>query len=212
MKHSPSDPYTGPVHHYVALMMQALGLDMTDPNMEDTPERIGRMYFQLFRNVGKEFEGWTVFPNEVVAEVMGISKEHPISQERRNNQIIMLDNIHFVSTCSHHFLPFVGKAWVLYIPDKVLVGASKPARCIEHYAAMPQIQENLCGDVLSSFVKHAKPLACMVMMRAIHQCMSCRGVNQYGNAGMTNSAIHGVFLSDSSAKAEALEMIKISMM
>ena len=173
--------------------IEAMGLDLTDPNLQETPARMARMYVELFRNVGKEYEGWKVFPN------------------KDTDQIIMGDNIHFTSTCSHHFLPFVGKAWLLYIPGETVVGLSKLSRVVEHYAARPQIQENLGTDILQNFVKHIKPKAFMIMIRAIHQCMSCRGVKQYAGAGMTTSAIHGEFTTDASAKAEALQMIAMSM-
>ncbi len=188
MDNSPSEK------HIRNFLEQGLGLDLNDPNLKGTPERIARMYGkEFFKGVDKEFEGLTVFPND-----------------EKYDEIVLLDNIHFVSVCSHHFLPFSGLAWVAYIPNKSVVGASKPSRVITHYASRPQLQENLCQQVVSFLEEQLKPKGVMVVMRAIHGCMSNRGINQYAGAGMLTSAIRGVFKSDKSAKDEAFNLIKLS--
>jgi len=177
------------------ILVNGLGLDMTDANLKDTPERVAKMLCrELLSNIDGEFDGYTSFPNED-----GYS------------QIVMIDNIHFVSMCSHHFLPFEGKAWILYIPDKLLPGASKAARVVEFYAQRPQLQERLGHQILNNFVEKMQPLGCMVYIRAIHQCMRCRGVKQYSGAGMSTSALKGVFDKEPVARNEALDMIKMSM-
>lgn len=181
--------------HFKALMKEGLGSDLTDPNLTGTPERIARMYAELFQGENKEFDGLTTFPNA-----------------ENYDQIVLLDNIHFVSMCSHHFLPFAGLAWVAYIPDKKVLGASKPARVIKHYGARPQLQENLCEQVVNYLQTELAPKGVMVVMRAIHGCMSNRGINQYGGSGMVTSALRGVFKEEKSVKDEALDLIKMSIM
>lgn len=181
--------------HFRDLMEKGLGSDLNDPNLKGTPERIARMYGEFFKGENCDFEGLTVFPND-----------------EKYDEIVLLDNIHFVSMCSHHFLPFYGLAWVAYIPNDKVVGASKPARVITHYAARPQLQENLCQQVVNYLEKELKPKGLMLVMRAIHGCMSNRGVNQYAGAGMLTSAVRGVFKSDKSAKDEAMNLIKMSIM
>lgn len=177
-----------------SIICDGLGLDLSDPNLCNTPRRVARMYCQeFFKNVGKEFTKVTCFPAPAVSR-----------------DIIMFDNIDFVSCCSHHFLPFVGRAWVLYIPKDKIVGASKPARIIEHYSKRPQLQETLCRDVLDCFTQHVEPEGAMVFMRAIHHCMSCRGAKQSQKAGMTTSSVYGCFLSDSSLEMKGLDMVKLS--
>jgi GTP cyclohydrolase I len=176
------------------LIREGLGLDLSDPNLTNTPLRIAKMYCrEFFQNVGVDFDGVTCFP-----------------APSESRDIIMFDNIDFVSICSHHFLPFTGRAWMLYIPKHKIVGASKPARIISHYSKRPQLQEVLCQDVLQCFNRHVQPEGSMVYMRAIHQCMSCRGAKQTQKAGMTTSAVSGVFLSVSTLELKALEMIKLS--
>lgn len=181
--------------HFRDLMEKGLGSDLTDPNLKGTPERIARMYSEFFKGEGIDFDGLTVFPND-----------------EKYDEIILLDNIHFVSMCSHHFLPFHGLAWVAYIPNDKIIGASKPARVISHYAARPQLQENLCQQAINYLEKELKPKGLMLVMRAVHGCMSNRGVNQYAGAGMLTSVVRGVFKSDKLAKDEALDLIKMSIM
>ena len=180
--------------HFGKILQEGLGLDISDPNLLETPKRISRMYHEIFKGLGSEFSDFKAFPNE-----------------KNYQQLVMLDCIHFVSWCSHHFLPFEGLAWIGYIPDKVLIGASKPARLVDHYASRPQLQENLCHDVINSFDKAIKPRGTIVAMRALHGCMRCRGVKQTGGSGMITSALSGVLRSDSKAREEAMRYIMISL-
>ena len=84
------------IRHIFTLILHKLGMNPDDPNLKDTPQRIGKMYVELFANIDGEFDDYRCFPND-----------------KKYNQIIMVDNIHFTSMCSHHFLPFSGKAWIL---------------------------------------------------------------------------------------------------
>ena len=181
--------------HFGKILEEGLGLDLSDPNLIETPTRITRMYQEIFKGIGSEFNDLKAFPNE-----------------KNYQQLIMLDCIHFVSWCSHHFLPFEGLAWVGYIPDKYLIGTSKPARLVDHYASRPQLQENLCHDVIERFDNVIKPKGTIVAMRALHGCMRCRGVKQTGRSGMITSALSGVLLKDNKAVSEAMDWIKISLM
>jgi GTP cyclohydrolase I len=175
---------------YTALR-DGMGLDLSDPNLIDTPKRIAKMWCNEFCcNVGVEFDDYSCFPND---------KEY--------DQIIVSDTIEFVSMCSHHFLPFSGKAWIAYMPVKKLVGASKMTRVTKHYAARPQLQENLCHEILHNFVKKVEPSACMIIMKAVHGCMSCRGVNQ-PNQKMITSAVYGK-AKEMSFKNEVFNLINL---
>ena len=177
------------------LIRDGLELDIHDPNLKDTPNRIAKMYCrEWFKGVDKDFTDFKSFPNS-----------------EKYKQIIMSDRIHFTSICSHHFLPFTGLAWVSYIPHDTLIGASKMSRLVEHYSSRPQLQENLTHQVLNSLVGGIKPEGAMVVMRAVHSCMTCRGAKQTNNAGFQTSALHGSFY-ELEVKMEALELIKLSLM
>jgi GTP cyclohydrolase I len=96
--------------------------------------------------------------------------------------------IDFHSTCAHHLLPFSGQAYVAYIPDRKLVGASKLPRVVEHFARMLQIQERLGRQVAEFIHEEAEARLVIVLMSAIHLCMRCRGVKQQ-NTKMITTAV-----------------------
>ena len=180
----------------IELFLQQMGLDLTDPNLKRTPERIVKMYNEellLNRNKKPGKKLIKSFPNE---------KEY--------DEIILLDNIPFVSLCSHHFLPFPGLAWLAYVPNNRLAGASKPARVIDFFAKKPQLQENLASEVVEYFNKQIKPIGVMLVMRAVHGCMSCRGAKTGENAGMITSITRGCFRENMETRMEALDLIKLS--
>jgi len=172
-------------------LSQGLGLDLTDPNLAETPQRIARMYEELFAGVGKEFDGFTLFPNT-----------------KNYDELIISERIDFVSVCSHHFLPFQGSAFFGYIPDRYVVGLSKLARVVCHYAKRPQLQENLTHEIMDCFIKKVKPLGAMLILRAYHSCQSIRGAKQ-SNAIMTTSAVRGVIKTDVKARQEMLAVIAL---
>lgn len=168
-----------------------MGLDMSDPNLKDTPKRIAKMWCNEFcKNVGVEFDSYSSFPND-----------------HEYDEIVVSDTIEFVSMCSHHFLPFYGKGWIAYMPDKKLVGLSKMSRALQHYAARPQLQENLCKQVIDNFVEHVEPQACMVILKAVHGCIACRGAMQ-PNQKMITSAVYGK-AKELSFKTEVFNLINL---
>ncbi len=178
------------------VISEGLGLDLSDPNLKDTPNRIARAYCQeFFENTGKEPEGnlLKTFPNN-----------------HHYDEIIMFDNIPFTSMCSHHFLPFSGLAWFLYIPNELLLGASKPARTIEFFTKQPLLQEHLSHLISTFLQEEVKPLGTMLVMRAVHSCMACRGVKTGLSSGMTTSQTTGYFRS-TPTKMEALQLIQLSL-
>ena len=180
-------------HLFHRLMVEGLGLDLNDPNLIGTPARVAKMYCkEFFVNVGEEFTDFALSQNHY-----------------EYDQIIALERIHFTAICAHHFLPFTGLCWVLYVPNTHLVGASKPARLVNHYASRPQLQENLCHEVAHAFWDYVEPHGVMVVMKGIHDCMKCRGVKQYAGAGMATSVVLGSFMDDPSLKAEGLSLIQL---
>jgi len=176
-------------------ILQQMGLDISDPNLKETPARLTKMFqTEFLLNANK-------IPD-------GIIKSFP--NEKNYDEIVLMDNIPFVSLCSHHFLPFPGLAWFAYIPDRSLIGASKPSRVIEFFSKKPQLQENLAAEVVNYFIKETNPKGVMLVMRAIHGCMSCRGAKTGDNAGMITSITRGSFRDNMETRIEALDLIKLS--
>ena len=172
-------------------VMEALRLDLNDPNLKDTPKRVAKMFTnELFVNIGRKApEGITVFPND-----------------KNYNQMIIDTKIEFNSTCAHHFLPFKGVAHIGYIPKNELVGISKLSRIVDFYSKKPQSQENLTEEITSFIENKLKPQGVMVVLEAEHFCKSIRGIKKPGSL-MITSSIRGAFKKQET-KNEFLELIK----
>ena len=157
-------------------IIELLGLDMADPNLVETPERVAKMYLELFAGLSEGAEPRvTFFPNE-----------------ERYTSMVMEKDIPFYSLCSHHFVPFYGHAHVAYIPNESIVGLSKMARIVEFYARRPQLQERLTEQIASFMAEKLDPQGVMVVVEARHLCVEMRGVKKPGALTVT-SAIRGIF-------------------
>ena len=108
------------------------------------------------------------------------------------DEMVVLKNIEFFSTCEHHMLPFYGKAHVAYIPNGSIVGISKLARLVEVFSRRLQIQERLTTQIADSLMDIIMPIGCGVVIEAKHFCMVSRGVNKQ-NSIMETSTLRGIF-------------------
>ena len=153
-----------------------LGLDLSDPNLVETPDRVAKMYLEMFRGLAEGAEPKiTVFPNDERYAAMVIEKDIP-----------------FYSLCSHHFVPFYGHAHLAYIPNDKIVGLSKMPRIVEFYAQRPQLQERLTEQIAGFLEEQLAPQGVMVVIEARHLCVEMRGVKKPGALTVT-SAIRGIF-------------------
>jgi GTP cyclohydrolase I len=188
MTHSAEDENTPPwlrgdnrakaeeISGHFAEIMRVLDLDLDDPHLRETPARVGRMYLEIFRGLKEQSEpAITCFPNS----------------EGYSNMVIVKD-IDFFSVCSHHMIPFFGKAHIAYIPGKQIVGLSKIARIVEFYARRPQLQERLTEQVVDYIEQKLQPMGAIAVVEARHLCMEMRGVEKSG-ALTTTSALRGCF-------------------
>ena len=141
----------------VKLLLEGIGEDAEREGLKETPERIARMYEEIYGGI-----------EEDAAE--HLKKTFHVD----NNEIVMEKDITFYSTCEHHLLPFYGKAHIAYIPDGKVVGLSKLARTVEAFARRLQIQEQLTGQIADALMEHLKPKGVLVMIEAEHMCMTMR--------------------------------------
>lgn len=123
------------------------------------------------------------------------------------DQVVILKDIDFASVCSHHLLPFIGKANIGYIPSDKLCGISKLARVVNKYASRPQIQERLTQQIADFIEDQLNPIGVIVVLKAQHQCMTIRGVRK-PNSVMITSALKGLFKEDGKARAEFMSLIQ----
>lgn len=162
----------------IQLIIEGIGEDAGREGLLETPDRIARMYEEIFGGIGQD------------------AKE-PLGKTfaAKDNRMVLEKDITFYSTCEHHFMPFYGKAHVAYIPDGRVVGLSKLARTVEIYAKRPQLQEQLTAQVADALMEYLKPKGAMVMIEAEHLCMTMRGVKKPGSKTMT-FVCRGVFEED----------------
>jgi GTP cyclohydrolase I len=161
---------------HIGAVLDLLHLDRNDPNLHATPDRVARMYLEMFHGLREGAEpAITTFPNE-----------------EGYSSMVMERDIPFYSMCAHHFVPFYGHAHIAYIPKNHIVGLSKIPRILEFYAKRPQIQERLTEQVADFLWHHLDPLGAMVVVEARHLCVEMRGVKKPGALTVT-SAIRGCF-------------------
>jgi GTP cyclohydrolase I len=118
----------------------------------------------------------------------------------------MVGPISVTALCSHHVLPWLGTAWVGYLPDGKICGLSKLARIVEFYARQLTLQERVTQEVADALDQHLRPKGVMVVIKATHGCMTMRGVEE-PDAETVTSAVRGVFLNEPSARQEFLALM-----
>jgi GTP cyclohydrolase I len=121
------------------------------------------------------------------------------------DEMVLARGIPFRSVCEHHLLPFLGVAHVGYLPGERIVGLSKLARVVENFAAAPQVQERLTGQIAGWLDAELAPRGVGVVLDAEHMCMSLRGVRAVGTRTRT-SALRGLIRDDARTRAEFLAL------
>lgn len=174
----------------VELILEGIGEDKNREGLLETPDRIARMYEEIFAGLEQE-------PTEILSKTFTSD----------NNEMVIEKDIVFYSTCEHHFMPFYGKAHVAYIPNGKVVGLSKLARAVEVYAKRPQIQEQLTTQVADALMEHLGAKGVVVMMEAEHMCMTMRGIKKTGSKTVT-FAMRGAFEENESLVNRFLAMVK----
>ena len=167
-------------------MLKALGQDVDDESIRDTPGRVARAYAEMLTPT--HFDART-FPNDEKYDELVVSRDIP-----------------FQSLCEHHLLPFVGVAHVAYLPNDRILGLSKLARVVELFSRRLQVQERLTQQVANWLVDEVNPRGCGVVMEAEHMCMSVRGVRAPGAKTVT-SALRGTLRDDQRTRQEFLSLV-----
>jgi GTP cyclohydrolase IA len=174
----------------VRLVFEGLGLDPTAPAIRDTPERVARMYDEIFA-------GLVVDPSEVLDVVF----------EEGHDELVLIRDIPFASICEHHLIPFVGRAHVGDLPNTAgqVTGLSKLARLVDLVARRPNLQERITTTIADTLEKALSPRGVMVIIEAEHLCMTMRGVRKPGAMTVT-SAVRGLMRDDARTRAEAMSL------
>jgi GTP cyclohydrolase IA len=172
-------------------ILLAIGEDPERDGLLSTPSRVARMY----------------------AETMAGLDEDPAAHletafDAGHDEMVMVRDIPFASTCEHHLVPFIGVAHVAYIPgdEGMITGLSKIARLVDGFARRPQVQERLTMQIADALGDALKPNGVLVVLEAEHLCMSIRGVKKPGALTVT-SAVRGHFRDDARSRAEAMGFV-----
>lgn len=162
-------------------LLTALGIDLTDPSLVETPRRMADALTEMTSPA--EFE-LTTFPNE-----------------ERYDELVLVEDIPVHSLCEHHMLPFSGIAHIGYLPGERILGLSKFARMVDWHARRPQTQERLTRQVAVALDDALAPRGIGVVISAEHMCMTLRGARVPGTA-TTTSALFGRLREDPRSRSE----------
>ena len=187
----PERPSREQAEQAVEILLRWAGDNPQREGLLDTPKRVALAYEDWFRGYS---EDPVKFLRRTFEEVEGY------------DELIVLRDITFESHCEHHMAPIIGVAHVGYLPDKKVVGISKLARVVETFARRLQVQEKLTAQIANCIASVLKPKGVGVVIDAVHQCMTTRGIHKSG-VSMVTSQMLGTFRKDARTRAEFLQMI-----
>ena len=174
----------------VKSMMLHVGEDPAREGLLETPSRVRKAYEFIYG-------GYKEDPKEILNKALFTSS---------NDEMVLVKDIEFYSTCEHHLLPIIGRVHVAYIPDGKVVGLSKIPRVVNVFARRMQIQEQLTEQIADAIMDAIAPKGVAVVISARHMCMEMRGVEKI-NSTTTSSALRGLFKRDEKTRSEFFSLI-----
>ena len=176
----------------VRTLLQWSGDDPDREGLRDTPARVARAYHDWF-------SGYATDPSEYLRRTF--------EEVAGYDEMIVLRDIEFESHCEHHMAPIIGRAHVGYLPTNKVVGISKLARVVEAYSRRFQVQEKLTAQIAHTIEDVLKPRGVGIVIEAVHQCMTTRGVHKTG-VSMVTSQMLGAFREDARTRDEFMKIIQ----
>jgi GTP cyclohydrolase IA len=181
----------GAIARLVAQLLKELGEDACREGLERTPERVENALRYLT-------SGYQMRVEEILNNALFVEEY---------DEMVVVKDIDFFSTCEHHLIPFFGKCHVAYVPYKRIVGLSKIPRLVEMYSRRLQVQERLTTQIATTLNEVLRPRGVAVVMEGVHLCMVMRGVEKQNSKAVT-SAMLGSFRDRPETRAEFMELIK----
>jgi GTP cyclohydrolase I len=177
------------IRRAVREILLAVGEDPDREGLQDTPDRVARMYAEVFQGLHQD-------PRRELKRLF----------TQKYDEMVLIKDIRLVSFCEHHLLPVVGLAHVAYIPKGKVIGLSKVPRVVDVLAKRPQMQERLTEDLADLFMKELDAKGVAVVIEASHSCMTIRGVNKPDSTFVT-SAMRGLFKERLATRSEVMSLI-----
>ena len=174
----------------ITKVLELLGEDPKREGLLKTPSRVAKAWEFLT-------EGYHEDPEAILNQALFTSS---------NDEMVVVRDIEFYSTCEHHMLPIIGRAHVAYIPDGKVVGLSKIPRIVNVFARRLQIQEQMTEQIADAISNSINPKGVAVVLHARHMCMEMRGVQKI-NSTTVSSALRGLFKSDQRTRSEFYNII-----
>lgn len=170
-------------------ILLAVGEDIEREGLRGTPGRVASMYAELLAGMQED-------PKEHIKSVF----------TEKYDEVVLLRDIPFYSICEHHLMPFIGSAYVAYLPTGTVLGVSKLARIVDSFARRLQVQERLTEQIADFMMDSLKPKGVAVVLEAAHSCMTIRGIKKPGSV-MVTSALRGIFRKDPRSRNEVMSLI-----
>jgi GTP cyclohydrolase IA len=177
------------IRRAVREILIAVGEDPDREGLRETPARVARLYAEVFAGLHED-------PREHLKKFF----------TEKYDEVVLVRDISFNSTCEHHLLPFMGTAHIGYVPNGRVVGLSKLARVVEVVAKRPQVQERMTETIADLLESELQVKGVAVVIEATHTCMTVRGVRKPGSLCVT-SAMRGLFRSNLSSRSEVMTLI-----
>lgn len=172
-------------------LLAAVGEDVGREGLRETPERVAKMYEEIFSGLEDDPMQYVKIFNEA----------------ENHNELVIVRDIPLYSVCEHHLLPFVGTSHIAYIPKNGrIIGLSKFARIVDAFARRPQVQERLTGQIADFLFAQLDAYGVAVVIEAEHLCMTMRGARAAGSKTQT-SALRGIMRTEAKSRAEVMALL-----
>jgi GTP cyclohydrolase I len=175
---------------HMAEILAGLGMNLDDPSVSETPKRV----IKMLASFNQPFDAKTLLTRSF--------------QSRDSGSIVAQSNIPFVMLCEHHLMPAIGQAYLAYLPHRgKVVGLSKLARLVDAVGReRPSLQETINDRIAYLLKEHLEATGVLVVIKAEHTCMTCRGAKTPGVV-TTTSTVKGIFKNVPQAREEAFTLL-----
>lgn len=179
------------IEKHFHIIMEEMGLDMTDDSLRGTPHRVAKMFIQeIFSGLNPA--------NKPKISVFENSYHY--------DKMLVEANISFNSTCEHHFLPIIGKAHIGYVSNGKVIGLSKLNRIVDYFARRPQVQERMIMQIFNELKSVLNTEDVIVVVEAEHLCVSSRGIKD--SSSYTSTIQYGGIFSDKENRNDFFNLMK----